>query len=76
MRRSQDHDGIFSRVAKITGVALLAGASVMLLAQLGTIRRYIRMRRMSNDGHPRPPGTLSPSADAPPRWGTTHWPVH
>lgn len=76
MRRWNDKDdGIFSRIAKVAGVALLAGAGVVFLAQLDSLRRYIRLRRISN-GHPRPPGTVAASADAPPRWGTSHWPVH
>jgi hypothetical protein len=76
MRRWNDkHDGIFSRVAKMAGIAMLAGAGVVFLTQIDSLRRYLRLRRISN-AHPTPPGTTPPGADAPPRWGTSHWPVH
>ncbi|HXU73547.1 MAG TPA: hypothetical protein VN947_29715 [Polyangia bacterium] len=76
MRRwHRNNDGIFSRVAKVAGAALFAGAGVILLTQIDSLRRYIRLRRIAN-GHPTPPGTLKPGADAPPRWGTAHWPMH
>jgi hypothetical protein len=63
-------------VWRIGSILLLAGAGAMFLTQLSALRRYVRMRRMSGDGHPTPPGTLPEAADVAPRWGTSHWPLH
>ena len=56
-------------------IGYMVGAGVVFLAQIDSLRRYIRLRRISS-GHPTPPGTMPAGADAPPRWGTSHWPVH
>jgi hypothetical protein len=74
MRRWNHDNG--GRIGKILGVVAIAGAGVLILSQLGSLRRYINIRRMSARKHPRPPGTQRQGADAPPRWGTTHWPMH
>jgi hypothetical protein len=75
MKRRHRRGGFVDRIMKVAGVLLMAGSGVLLLSQLSTVRRYIRMRRISA-AHPKPPGTLRASADTPPRWGTTHWPLH
>ncbi|HEY2747638.1 MAG TPA: hypothetical protein VGL86_23615 [Polyangia bacterium] len=76
MRRWKHDDNGGNRVAKVVGMLALAGAGVFLLTQINSLRRYIHIRRMSARRHPRPPGTVREAADAPPRWGTTHWPMH
>ena len=74
MRRSNDSNG--TRIGKMFGLVALAGAGVFLLTQLGSLRRYLGMMRMSARRHPQPPGTLRQGDEAPPRWGTSHWPMH
>jgi hypothetical protein len=76
MRRWGGKQSFFDRLTMVAGTLALAGMGVLLLTQLRTLRRYINIRRMSAQKHPRPPGTLRQGADAPPRWGTMHWPVH
>jgi hypothetical protein len=77
MRRwSQDDNNFVERVTRLAGALMLAGAGVFLLTQLGSLRRYIGIRRMSARRHPPPPGTQRQSTAAPPRWGTSHWPLH
>ena len=76
MRRGRSKNGLGKRLAQIGGGLLLVGAGAMLLTQFSALRRYINMRRMSGKRHATPPGTLPEASDAPPRWGTSHWPVH
>ncbi|MCU1281265.1 MAG: hypothetical protein JWM53_4811 [bacterium] len=76
MRRGHNDHDIGNRAAMMVGALALAGVGVVLLWQLGTIRRYVGMRRMSARRHPTPPGTMREAADTPPRWGTSHWPMH
>jgi hypothetical protein len=75
MRRRKD-SGIGKTLAKVVGSIALAGAGIFAIAQLGSLRRYLRLRMISAKKHATPPGTIPPGADAPPRWGTTHWPLH
>jgi hypothetical protein len=75
MRRGHNDDGLVNRVMKVGGVLLLASVGVLLVARFSAIRRYYGMRRMSARTHPKPPGTQTPGTAAPPRWGTTHWPL-
>ncbi len=76
MRRGHNDRNLGSRLAKMAGVLLVAGAGVLVLTQLDTIRRYLGIRRMSARRHPRPPGTERQGTASPPRWGTSHWPIH
>jgi hypothetical protein len=76
MKRGHTRDGLADRVMKVAGTLLMVGSGVLLLSHFSAVRRYLRMKRMSASHHPRPPGTLTASADTPPRWGTTHWPLH
>ena len=76
MRRGHNGDGLGERVIRVGGVLLMASAGALLLTQLPALRRYLGMRRMSAERHPRPPGTQTEATEAPPRWGTSHWPVH
>ena len=75
MRRWHHKSSFTDRAARVAGFALLAGAGVLLLTQLGSLRRYFNIRRMAGSGHPRPPGTQRRGSEAPPRWGTSHWPT-
>jgi hypothetical protein len=76
MRRGHDDHDFGNRAAMVMGALALAGVGVVLLTQLGTIRRYLGMRRMSARRHPTPPATLKEATKTPPRWGTSHWPIH
>ena len=76
MRRGHNGNGIGNRLAKAFGMLVAAGAGIFALTQLDSLRRYINIRRMSGAKHPKPPGTMVEGAEAPPRWGTSHWPVH
>jgi uncharacterized protein DUF6893 len=77
MRRGFANNGFTGRVAKVIGAVLMAGAGVLVLTQLDSVRRYINMRRMSAPRRRNPPpGTQRAGTDTPPRWGTSHWPVH
>jgi hypothetical protein len=73
-RRKQPEIG--KTLAKVVSAIALAGAGIFAFAQLGSLRRYLRIRTMSARKHATPPGTMPEAADTPPRWGTTHWPVH
>ena len=75
MRLRKD-SSIGKTLAKVVGSIALAGAGIFAISQLGTLRRYLRIRSMSARKHATPPGTIPPGETAPPRWGTSHWPVH
>jgi hypothetical protein len=75
MRRWQHRKSLTDRAAQAAGFVALAGLGVLLITQLDSLRRYFNIRRMSARPHPTPNGTIRPGADAPPRWGTAHWPV-
>lgn len=76
MRRWQHKKSLVDRAASFAGMLALAGAGVLLVTQYEALRRYLGIRRMSAPRHPEPPG-IQPAADeTPPRWGTTHWPLH
>ncbi len=75
MRRWNRKQSLATRAATMAGALALAGAGVLLMSQFATIRRYLRMRGMSARRHPTPPGTTPEGNEAPPRWGTSHWPV-
>jgi hypothetical protein len=72
-RRKENQFG--KTLAKVVSAVALAGAGLFALAQLGSLRRYLRIRTISRS-HPTPPGTMPAGSDTPPRWGTTHWPMH
>ncbi|MDB4968870.1 MAG: hypothetical protein JWN44_4559 [Myxococcales bacterium] len=76
MRRGFDNGSLANRAALVAGVVVVAGAGILLVTQLGTLRRYIRMRVMAGRRHPTPPNTERAGDRTPPRWGTSHWPVH
>jgi hypothetical protein len=76
-RREKDDHGIGRMLAKVAGAIALAGAGALALSQLPTMRRYLRIRRMSAGKHPSPPNVGDQASRAQtPRWGTTHWPLH
>jgi hypothetical protein len=76
MKRAHNDKGFGSRLARVIGMLAAAGAGIFAFTQIDSLRRYIGIRRMSASKHPTPPGTIEPGAPAPPRWGTSHWPVH
>ena len=76
MRRwSHENNTFVERVSRLAGALVLAGAGMLLLTQLDSLRRYIGIRRMSARRHPPPPGTQRQAVPAAPRWGTAHWPL-
>jgi len=76
MRRWQQSKSLTDRAAQAAGFVALAGLGVLLITQLDGLRRYFNIRRMSAPPHPKPNGTVQPGTEAPPRWGTAHWPIH
>jgi hypothetical protein len=74
MRREKDHElGTFGKVVR---ALTLAGAGIFAIAQLSSLRRYLRIRKISARKHATPPGITTEPSDTSPRWGTSHWPVH
>jgi hypothetical protein len=75
-KREKNGNGIGNTWAKVVSAIALAGAGALALTQLPSLRRYIRIRRMSGGPHPTPPTVADDASRAQtPRWGTTHWPM-
>jgi hypothetical protein len=74
MSGRRKHDGIVGQVGKLVGAIAMAGAGILALAQLPSLRRYLRMKRMAAPHTPPQVEVDIAATSQRARWGTSHWP--
>ncbi len=74
MKRERD-SGIQGIAMKVAGALAVVGTGLLAVTQWSSIRRYLRIKRISARQHAVPSMPQDTGAHAP-RWGSTHWPIN